>query len=145
MSGDFNILLVEDNDIDAAILKRGLKNLGAEGHLVRAQDGLEALELLREDLKDRILPRPYVILLDINMPRMDGLEFLTELRADPSLRGARVVVFTTSDSRKDVERAYQECANGYIVKPDSASELQAILSTLSSFWKLCEHPEDHPA
>ena len=140
MSSDMNILLVEDNDLDVEILKRSLKKLGMPNVLVRARDGMEALELLKEDLADPQLPRPFVILLDINMPRMNGHEFLAELRADEALKTSQVYVFTTSDSKKDVARAYENHANGYIVKPNSSSELTDVLKALQEFWAICEKP-----
>lgn len=141
-SNPLNILLVEDNDVDVEILKRGLKKLGAPGSLVRANDGIEALEILTKDVQTRELPRPHVILLDINMPRMNGHEFLVELRNREELRDAQVIVFTTSDSKKDVQIAYKNNANGYIVKPNSASELRDVLQALKRFWDICEHPAE---
>lgn len=140
MKNSMNILLVEDNDLDVEILKRGLKKLGAPNSLVRARDGLEALQMLTDDLIDNKLPKPHVILLDINMPRMNGHEFLKELRETKGIRDARVFVFTTSDSKKDIGLAYQSNANGYIVKPNSASELGDVLQTLKQFWAICEDP-----
>jgi len=140
MKNIMNILLVEDNDLDVEILRRGLKKLGAQNSLVRARDGLEALQMLKDDLADNRLPRPYVILLDINMPRMNGHEFLQELRETKGISDARVFVFTTSDSKKDIGLAYQRNANGYIVKPNSSSELCDVLQTLQRFWAICEDP-----
>ena len=137
-----NILLVEDNDLDVEILKRGLRKMDASASLVRAKDGQEALELLTEDADTGVLPRPYVVLLDINMPRMSGHEFLETLRDTEEIKGARVFVFTTSDSKKDVDRAYQNNANGYIVKPNSSSELHDVLESLQNFWAVCEDPDD---
>lgn len=145
MSDFMNILLVEDNDLDVKILERGLKKLGALNSLVRAKDGVEALHLLTEDVSHRILPRPYVILLDINMPRMNGHEFLEALRSTNEIKDARVFVFTTSDSKKDVGLAYQNNANGYIVKPNGSSELQDVLQSLQNFWDICENPLEEPA
>lgn len=139
---DMNILLVEDNDLDVEILKRCLKKLGTPGSLVRARDGIEALEILKKDVHTKVLPRPYVILLDINMPRMNGHEFLATLRQDETLKAARVIVFTTSDSKKDVRTAYQNNANGYIVKPNSSSELQDVIHSLKDFLDICKHPID---
>ncbi len=141
MPKDMNILLVEDNDLDVEILERGLKKMNASGSLVRTRDGLEALELLREDAVSRRLPRPYVILLDINMPRMNGHEFLETLRSESDVEDARVFVFTTSDNPKDVKQAYRNRANGYIVKPNSQSELQDVLHSLREFWEICKDPE----
>ncbi|MEO9823154.1 MAG: response regulator [Paracoccaceae bacterium] len=140
MKDRVNILLVEDNDLDVEILQRGLKKLGTPNSLVRARDGLEALQILTDDLEKNELPTPYVILLDINMPRMNGHEFLEKLRTTDSIKDARVFVFTTSDSKKDVGLAYQNNANGYIVKPDSSSELKDVLQVLQRFWAICEHP-----
>lgn len=137
---DINILLVEDNDLDVEILRRGLKKIGATGALIRARDGAEALEILERNTVEKILPHPYVILLDINMPRMNGHEFLAALRETEPLNDARVFVFTTSDSKKDVALAYKKNANGYIVKPNTSSELNDILMSLKQFWDICEHP-----
>ncbi len=140
MAQDMNILLVEDNDLDVEILQRGLKKTGSSGALMRARDGLEALEILRDNAAS-LVPRPYVILLDINMPRMNGHEFLEVLRNTEDIKDARVFVFTTSDSKKDVGIAYQNNASGYIVKPNSSSELTNILEALEQFWAICEDPD----
>jgi CheY-like chemotaxis protein len=141
MKPDMNILLVEDSDLDVEILRRGLKKIGASSPLFRAHDGLEALEILNADMTKGKLPRPFVILLDINMPRMNGHEFLAELRRTERLKDARVFVFTTSDSEKDVALAYQNNANGYIVKPNNLSELKGVLQRLLNFWEICEFPD----
>ncbi len=142
MKGDMNIFLIEDNDLDVEILKRGLKRLGKSNSLIRARDGLEALQFLTNDGHRANLKHPFVILLDINMPRMNGHEFLLALRQSERLKAARVFVFTTSDSKKDVGFAYQNNASGYIVKPNSSSELNDILQSLQKFWEICEDPVD---
>lgn len=136
-----NILLVEDNDLDVAILRRSMKKLDIFNSLIRARDGLEALEFLKSNLVKRELQHPYVILLDINMPRMNGHEFLAELRETDALKDSRVYVFTTSDSKKDINLAYENNVNGYIVKPNSTSELTDILKALQEFWSICEVPD----
>ncbi|WP_276152375.1 MULTISPECIES: response regulator [unclassified Sulfitobacter] len=141
MKQDMNILLVEDNDVDVEILKRSLKKLGSTGSLLRAKDGVEALEILCDHTSKEELSHPYVILLDINMPRMNGHEFLAKLRQTDKIRLSRVFVFTTSASKRDVALAYENNANGYIVKPDSASELSNVLKTLQEFWQLCKAPD----
>ncbi|PUB15456.1 response regulator [Yoonia sediminilitoris] len=140
MKEEMNILLVEDNDLDVEILRRGLKRLGASNSLVRARDGVEALEILKENQTRGILPDPFVILLDINMPRMNGHEFLVALRECSDLKSARVFVFKTSDSKEDVNKAYDNNANGYIVKPNSSSELNDVIQSLRSSWRICETP-----
>ena len=136
-----NILLVEDNDLDVAILRRSMKKLDIFNSLIRARDGLEALEFLKSNLVARELQHPYVILLDINMPRMNGHEFLAELRETDALKDSRVYVFTTSDSKKDINLAYENNVNGYIVKPNSTSELTDILKALQEFLSICEVPD----
>lgn len=142
MNFDMNILLVEDNDVDAAILMRSLRKMGAKGTVVRARDGIEALEILENDRIEKTMPDPYAILLDINMPRMNGHEFLSALRQNNHVAHAhaRVFVFSTSDCPADVARAYRNNICGYIVKPDSLSELTAKMSTLRQFWEACAHP-----
>jgi len=140
MAAEMNILLVEDNDLDVELLKRGLRRLGIAGKLVRAKDGVDALDLLQSDLVTASLPTPYVILLDINMPRMNGHEFLEAVRAAKDLRHAQVVMFTTSDNPKDINLAHQNNANAYIVKPNSSSELREVLAALQGFWSICEPP-----
>lgn len=141
MTEHMNILLVEDNDLDVEILRRSLRRIGASSALMHAKDGLEALDMLRQNQTEEILPEPFVILLDINMPRMNGHEFLAELRACNDLKAARVFVFTTSDSKKDVNKSYQNNASGYIVKPNSSSELDDVVKSLQNFWRICEDPQ----
>ncbi len=141
MAQDMNILLVEDNDLDVEILERALKKIGATGALHRSRDGLEALQVLKKDYERPVLPKPFVILLDINMPGMNGHEFLEAVRTDEDLRDSRVFMFTTSDSKMDVALAYRNNANGYIVKPTSSADLCGILETLRDFWAICEYPD----
>jgi len=135
-----NILLIEDSDLDAELLKRGLQKLGIEGTLVRAKDGVDALELLVNNIETGTLPHPFITLLDINMPRMNGHEFLTALRAHSRLQHMQVLVFTTSDAPADVLQAHKSHAAGYLVKPNSSAELREILGTVERFWNTCEHP-----
>ena len=133
------ILLVEDNDLDAEKLQRILDRLGDKRVLTRARDGIEALEILR-DAKRRPDP-PFVIILDLNMPRMNGQEFLDELRADATLKGLPVVVLTTSDRRADIERAYSNQVSGYLTKPLELEDTAAMLQSICDFWGRCEFPD----
>ena len=142
MQTPLNILLVEDNDIEVDILRRGLKKIGAKSNLVRARDGLEALKILNGKTECAALAHPFITLLDINMPRMNGHEFLTELRADPLISDTRVIVFTTSDNPRDVAQAYGQKAVGYVIKPNTSQELQKALKTIWDFWDCCAHPSD---
>ena len=135
-----NILLVEDNDLDVEILKRGLRKVKSDGTLLRVRDGAEALDLLTNPTRTPPLPEPFLILLDINMPRMNGHEFLAALRQTKTIAKARVLVFTTSENPLDIETAYEKHACGYIVKPSGSQDLQSVLKTLNQFWQTCESP-----
>jgi len=140
MENGMNIFIVEDDDLDAEILERGLRKVDSSASLTRARDGVEALEMLKQDAASHTLPRPFFILLDINMPRMNGHEFLARVRATDEMKDALVFVFTTSTNQADIDRAYRNNANGYIVKPHGSNSLNEVLKLLDSFWKVCEHP-----
>ena len=141
MPNDMNLFLVEDDDLDAEILGRALCKIGASEPFVRAKDGQEALEILFNDTSSSELARPFTILLDINMPRMNGLEFLKALRGTDEIKDAHVVDFTTSESKKDIGIAYRNNVAGYIIKPNSSAELQEVLKSLRAFLSNCERPE----
>ncbi|MDA1233610.1 MAG: response regulator [Acidobacteria bacterium] len=133
-------MIVDDNELDLEKVERGFRRLKITNPLVRAKDGLEALEVLRGSATVAKLARPYVILLDVNMPRMNGIEFLHELRADPTLADSTVVVLTTSDRIEDVEAAYENQVAGYIVKPLTRDDTLAALSKLGAYWNLSALP-----
>ncbi len=133
-------LIVDDNELDVEKVERGFQRLKISNPLIRANDGFEALEVLRGSDTVTKLARPYVILLDVNMPRMNGIEFLKELRADSALADSAVVVLTTSDRIEDVEAAYENQVAGYIVKPISRDDMLTALSKLDAYWNLCALP-----
>ncbi len=133
-------LIVDDNELDVEKVERGFQRLKISNPLIRANDGFEALEVLRGSDTVTKLARPYVILLDVNMPRMNGIEFLKELRADSALADSAVVVLTTSDRIEDVEAAYENQVAGYIVKPISRDDILTALSKLDAYWNLCALP-----
>jgi CheY-like chemotaxis protein len=110
------VLLVEDDDVEIMSVRRALRLMGRTQDLMTARDGLEALALLRGEDGASGKPLPYVILLDINMPRMNGLEFLRELRRDPERRDLPVVILTTSTAEADRQAACAAGVAGYIVK-----------------------------
>ena len=119
---EVTVLLVEDDDVDVMGVERALRKLKILNPIVRAKDGLEALELLRDPHAVR---RPYVILLDINMPRMNGLEMLAELRDDPRLTSAVVFVLTTSKSDEDKVAAYKQLIDdGFAIPYGDALKLE---------------------
>jgi CheY-like chemotaxis protein len=136
MNNALTILLVEDDDVAAESVMRSLNTKSVPFPVVWAEDGLAALQILRGQDAARRIHRPLVILLDLNMPRMNGFEFLQQLRADLNLRDEVVFVLTTSDADADRTRAYHEQIAGYIVKsavgPQFAKLAQLLLSYASA-------------
>ena len=132
-----NILLVEDDELDVMNVQRAFKKNNVVNPLYTAGNGLEALELLRGSAipKDRRL-----ILLDLNMPKMGGIEFLRELRADPALAATTVIVLTTSDEDRDKVEAYKLNVAGYILKPVTLQAFIEIMATLNKYWTVSELP-----
>lgn len=140
-----NILMVEDNDVDVMMFHRAMKKSENTSKLTRARDGVEALEIL-SNLHSADPPLdPYVILLDINMPRMNGHDFMRKLRANKEIANSRVVVVTTSDDPKDIGLAYEQHASGYVIKPDSIAEMVNVINRLHQYWRICESPKTGPA
>lgn len=139
-----NILLVDDDDVDAMLFCRAMKCTQDESCVVHGKDGVEALEILRKQHSNKQLQEPYVIVLDINMPRMNGHEFLSELRSDEKLGASRVVVMTTSQDPKDINRAYVLGASGYVVKPTGTVAMKSIVNSLHGFWEICEDQVSEP-
>lgn len=136
-----NILLVEDDDVDAMSVKRAFKKTNISNPLFHAGNGLEALDMLRgSNGVEKIIPKPRIILLDLNMPRMNGIEFLRELRADPELHDISVVVLTTSNEERDKVAAYNLNVAGYILKPVEPGKFIEAVSTLNLYWNLIELP-----
>ena len=134
-----HILLVEDDEIDVMNVKRAFAKNNVKNPLTVVGDGLEALELLKS-LKAKNQTLPKVILLDLNMPRMGGIEFLKELRNNNDLKDISVFVMTTSSEESDIVEAYRLNVAGYIVKPLSIESFINAVSTLNSYWLLCEFP-----
>lgn len=132
-----NVMLVEDDEIDVMNVRRAFKRNNITNPLWTAGNGIEALEQLRNGHipRDRLL-----VLLDLNMPKMNGIEFLRELRADPELRSTCVVVLTTSNDERDRVDAYQLNVAGYIVKPVTFMSFVEAMATLNKYWKLVELP-----
>lgn len=130
------ILLVEDDLIDVMTLKRGLKDIHAENPLYVRHDGEAALQFLR----DPSTPLPMLIILDLNMPRMNGLEFLKILKADLEWCKIPVVVLTTSQEEQDRLESFKLSAAGYIVKPLSYPDFVDKLLIMYQYWRLSEIP-----
>ncbi|BAB75465.1 response regulator [Anabaena sp. FACHB-709] len=137
-----NILLVEDDEVDVMNVKRAFKKVNITNPIYLANNGLEALKILRGDhAQTPTFPHERrLILLDLNMPRMGGIEFLQELRSDPQLRLTPVVVMTTSNQDKDRVEAYNLNVAGYILKPVTFSNFVEIIAALNKYWVFCEMP-----
>ena len=138
-SEKLNILLVDDDEVDRMNVERVFRKHEIRHNLYTAGDGVEALQALR-DPEGSGIPKPHVILLDINMPRMGGLEFLKELRSDPELGNISVFMLTTSDEDSDKNEAYRNNVAGYIIKPVSAGKFEKALTNLSGYWDIVEFP-----
>jgi len=135
-----NILLVEDDEVDVMNVQRAFKKNHIKNELYVAGNGLEALAMLRGDDVEAIIPKPKIILLDINMPRMNGIEFLTELRMDPEFKCISVFVLTTSNDDNDRIAAYGHNVAGYILKPIELDNFIEAVATLNLYWTLTELP-----
>lgn len=131
------ILLVEDDDVDAMTVQRSLKELKVTNELVRKVDGEDALGYLRNPDNDE----PCLILLDLNMPRMNGFEFLKIAKADEKLRRIPVVVLTTSDADEGIFESYDSGVAGYVVKPVDYAQFIESMRILDLYWTLSRLPE----
>lgn len=136
-----HILLVEDDDVDVMNVRRAFKKNNITNPLFVASNGLEALDMLRADGRARSVPaNRRLVLLDLNMPKMGGIEFLRELRSDADLRPTPVVVLTTSNEERDRVEAYNLNVAGYILKPVTLSSFMETMATLNRYWTLSEFP-----
>ena len=136
-----NIMLVDDDDIDIMTLQRAFKRNNISNPLCVAHNGIEALDLLHgSNGVEKVVPSPRIILLDINMPQMNGLEFLRELRMDEDHKSASVFVLTTSNDDKDRMEAFNLNVAGYIIKPVTFENFVVAVAQLNGFWKICAYP-----
>jgi CheY-like chemotaxis protein len=140
MSKLLHILLVDDDDVDVMNVQRAFKKNNIANPLFIARDGLEALEMLRKEGPDGLPRERRLILLDLNMPRMNGMEFLRELRNDPELHSLTVIVLTTSDDERDKVEAYNLNVAGYIVKPVTFLAFVEAMAALNKYWTINELP-----
>ena len=128
------VLLVEDNLGDARLTQEAMRAAKLSNSLHIVEDGVEAMHFLRREGRFADAPRPDLILLDLNLPRMDGREVLSEVKSDPDLRRIPVVVLTTSQSEEDVIRAYDLHANCYVTKPVDLAQFMKIVAQIDEFW-----------
>lgn len=133
-NNDNVILLVEDDRVDIMTVQRAMKKIDVSNPLYVARTGVEALAMLRGDGVPAIEPIPSLILLDLNLPKMGGVEFLKELRADPVLKSLHVIVLTSSNEPRDRAAAFEYEVDDYIVKPHSFDEFSKAMSIILADW-----------
>ena len=129
-----DILMVEDNPADVRLTQEAFRNGRIHNSLNVAKDGVEAIDYLHRRGRFHDAPRPDLILLDLNLPRMNGREVLAEIKADPSLMRIPVVVLTTSRAENDVLKTYNLHANCYVVKPADLDEFVDVVKSIEHFW-----------
>lgn len=126
------LLLIEDDLVDARTVKRALQDVGVSESLVHLTNGEEALDYLRSDINDK----PCLILLDLNMPRMNGREFLQEIKQDRAMRRIPIVVLTTSNDELDVQNTFMQGVAGYMVKPIEYERFTKTIQAISEYWAM---------
>jgi CheY-like chemotaxis protein len=141
MNRPVTILLVDDDAVDAMAVKRAFRELKIANPVVEAHDGVEALERLRGENGYEKVSEPLLILLDLNMPRMGGIEFLQELRDDPLLRRTLVFVMTTSSADEDRRLAYEKNIAGYVLKHRPKESFLEAVRMLERYWRTVEFPQ----
>jgi CheY-like chemotaxis protein len=130
------ILLIEDDQVDTMVVRRALKELHVATRLESVENGEEALDYLRDPARER----PCLILLDLNMPVMNGIEFLQAAKVDPELKRMPVVVLTTSDEQKDKVESFELGVAGYMRKPVDYQQFVEIIRTIDAYWTISESP-----
>lgn len=134
------IVLVEDDDGDAKAVKRAFAKAKISNEIVRAIDGVDALDLLRGSNGKARVPAPYVLLVDLNMPRMDGIQLVRHLRDDPALRRSIVFMLTTSKRDEDKAAAYDLNVAGYVVKEKAGEDFLKLIDLMEDYWHIVEMP-----
>jgi CheY-like chemotaxis protein len=134
------LLLVDDDDGDARSVQRAFASARIVNPIVRAIDGIDALDILRGSNGRTKLPPPYLLLVDLNMPRMNGIELVDALRQDPDLHSCIVFVLTTSRRDEDKVAAYDLNVAGYIVKEHAGQDFQRLIDMMQCYWRVVELP-----
>lgn len=134
MNKEITILLVEDNEGDIVLTMQALKKANVTNGISVVKDGDAALQYLRKSGKFENVGTPDLILLDINLPKVDGMEVLTEIKNDQTLKKIPVVMLTTSDSENDILRSYNNHANCYITKPVDFKKFMEVVQMIKDFW-----------
>jgi two-component system, chemotaxis family, response regulator Rcp1 len=128
------ILLVEDNPGDVRLTTEALRDAKVRNHLTLASDGVEALAMLRREGRYAAVPRPDLILLDLNLPKKGGREVLQEVKQDDALKHIPVVILTTSQAEQDIVEGYRLQANAYVTKPVDLEQFLKVIQTIEQFW-----------
>lgn len=137
-------LIVDDDQVSVFALQRMMKRLKLVNPVVTAADGIEALKILRGSDSNRPLEGPYIVILDLNMPRMNGHEFMAELRGDPRLRKSVVFVSSSSNATADIDAAYSQNVAGYLVKDGTAEGFRSSLKMIDDYAELVVLPIAKP-
>jgi CheY-like chemotaxis protein len=137
---EVSLLVVEDDDVDVAAVRRAFATLKIDNPIVVARNGDEALACLRGDPGSPPLQAPSIVLLDLNMPKMNGIELLEEIRRDPDLRKAVVFVLTTSNAPGDRRACYERNVAGYMLKSQTGKSFLDTIAMLRTYWTLNEFP-----
>ncbi len=141
MTGNLvHVLLVEDNAVDQEAVRRAFQRHRIENPIHVANDGVDALDCLRGAAGREQLPRPYLILLDLNMPRLGGIETLRRLRADPVLHDSIVFILTTSKRDEDIVASYDLNVAGYVLKSEVGAEFARLVRLLDHYWCVVQFP-----
>jgi CheY-like chemotaxis protein len=135
-----DILVVEDDDVQADAVVRSLRKGGIDSTIVVAPEGWEALSVLRGTHARHRIRRPYLVLLDLNLPRLSGMDFLREVRADPLLNDTVVFILTTSADERDCKRAYEEHVAGYMVKSEVGPQFTRMVEMLRPYLAVVRLP-----
>ena len=135
-----HLLLAEDDDGDAKAVHRAFARAKISNPITRAVDGIEALEYLRGENGKSKLPRPYMMLVDMNMPRMNGIELVRTLRGDPELRDSVIFMLTTSKRDEDKIAAYDLNVAGYVVKETAGSDFMNLVELMDRYWRIVVLP-----
>ncbi len=133
-SNPIEILVVDDNPGDVRLIQEAMKDSKVSSRLHVARDGAEALAFLWREEPYAQAPRPHLVLLDLNMPRVGGLEVLRTIKGSPELRMIPTVILTSSRGEKDIQGCYDAQANAYLVKPTDLASFSGLLSSIEAFW-----------
>lgn len=136
------VLVVEDNPDDVTIIKRAMRKSEVKCELYFARDGEEALDFLHREGEFEDVPRPDLILLDLNLPKINGLEVLAKVKEDERLRRIPVIVLTISEREEDMVKAYDSGAASYMTKPVDSKDFERLIGTVQDYWRIAKIPAE---